>query len=431
MTQSEYVEEVARLVIKHKPDYIKVVSPIVAQFCLESGYGTSDKVKLGQQYVGLKYRENRCPSGIGWFTANGSEQDANTLQYTTSAMKWQKCKNLENCVVCYFEFTSISNYSNLRNVTDAKTYLENIKKDGFATSVNYVDNCMRVIEKWNLTRFDNVGKKIKIAIDAGHGSNTSGKRTPDNYLEHWINVKTAYACEQYLQKHGIETVRVGWGDIDPYDDPDVPLADRQKQIKNANCDYSISCHANAYGDGKSYNSGEGVETLYHIDASKRGDSEKMANAVQKRLIQGTPQKNRGAKTQSLAMCNTIATGCKASILIEIGFMTNLREADLMKTQDFCIEQGEDAAKGILDYLGIAEKPIETVVEHAETVKNVPFIVKLKDDLNIRKTPNGDIVKPNGAKKGICYTIVDVSGNWGKLKSGAGWICITDKYVTKL
>jgi len=35
----------------------------------------------------------------------------------------------------------------------------------------------------------------KVAIDAGHGSNTAGKRTPDNHLEHWINVKSAYYCE--------------------------------------------------------------------------------------------------------------------------------------------------------------------------------------------------------------------------------------------
>lgn len=31
--------------------------------------------------------------------------------------------------------------------------------------------------------------KKMIAIDAGHGSNTAGKRTPDGYREHWINVE--------------------------------------------------------------------------------------------------------------------------------------------------------------------------------------------------------------------------------------------------
>lgn len=65
----------------------------------------------------------------------------------------------------------------------------------------------------------------------------------------------------------------------------------------------------------------------------------------------------------------------------------------------------------------------------DTARKCPFLVLLKEDLNIRQTPNGTISKKNGAKKGIKYTIVDTSGNWGRLKSGAGWISINEKYVT--
>lgn len=190
----------------------------------------------------------------------------------------------------------------------------------------------------------------KIAIDAGHGSQTAGKRTPDGLKEHIINVKTAYYCEQYLKSKGIETVRIGWDDTNSTDDADVSLSTRQKQIKNAKCDYSVSCHANAYGSG--WNSANGVETLISNVASYQKDSLKFAQCIQNRLIQGTKQTNRGVKKQSLAMCNCKAMGTKASCLIEIGFMTNKVEAGSMKTDAFCKEQGEDIAKGICDYLGI-------------------------------------------------------------------------------
>lgn len=60
-----------------------------------------------------------------------------------------------------------------------------------------------------------------------------------------------------------------------------------------------------------------------------------------------------------------------------------------------------------------------------------FQVMLTDTLNIRKSPGGDTVLKNGAKKGVIYTIVETSGSWGKLKSGAGWISISDKYVKKV
>lgn len=192
----------------------------------------------------------------------------------------------------------------------------------------------------------------KIAIDAGHGSQTAGKRTPDGFREHWINVKTAYYCEQYLKSKGIETVRIGWNNTNSKDDADVSLSIRQKQIKNAKCDYSVSCHANAFGDGKTYNSASGVSTHIHSNSAYLNDSLRFGQCIQKRLVEGTKQKDRGVVRQSLAMCNCKTMGTKASCLVEIAFMTNKAEADLMKTEAFCKEQGEDIAKGICDYLGI-------------------------------------------------------------------------------
>ena len=62
------------------------------------------------------------------------------------------------------------------------------------------------------------------------------------------------------------------------------------------------------------------------------------------MIQGTNQTDRKIKPQSLSMCNCSAMGTKASVLTEVGFMTNEREADLMKTAAFCKEQGEDVAR---------------------------------------------------------------------------------------
>lgn len=60
-----------------------------------------------------------------------------------------------------------------------------------------------------------------------------------------------------------------------------------------------------------------------------------------------------------------------------------------------------------------------------------YQVKLLDNLNIRKTPNGIITQVNGAKKGLVYTIIETQGSWGRLKSGAGWISVSDKYVKRM
>ena len=88
---------------------IEVVSPIIAQAVLESGYGTSELAVNAHNYFGLKYREGRCKTCIGIYHMVGSEQNADG-SYTSSAMQWCKFKDMENGVIGYFDFINIPNY---------------------------------------------------------------------------------------------------------------------------------------------------------------------------------------------------------------------------------------------------------------------------------------------------------------------------------
>lgn len=154
MNHSDFVKTVAAYIKKYAPVYgIEVVSPIIAQAVLESGYGTSELAVNAHNYFGLKYREGRCKTCIGIYHMVGNEQNADG-SYTSSAMQWCKFKDMENGVIGYFDFINIPNYKNLQGVTDPRKYLENIKADGYATSHKYVDNLMRVIETWHLTDYD-------------------------------------------------------------------------------------------------------------------------------------------------------------------------------------------------------------------------------------------------------------------------------------
>ena len=117
---------------------------------MESGYGASELAVNANNFFGLKYREGRCKTCIGIYKMIGSEKNADG-SYTSSTMQWCKFSDIENSVVGYFDFTKISNYSNLKGVTDPRTYLERLKADGYATSHSYVDNLMTVISNWNLS----------------------------------------------------------------------------------------------------------------------------------------------------------------------------------------------------------------------------------------------------------------------------------------
>lgn len=154
MNQSEFINTIAAYIKEYAPKYgIEVVSPVIAQAILESGYGTSELAVNAHNYFGLKYREGRCKTCIGVYHMTGSEQNADG-SYTSSAMQWCKFSDMESGVIGYFDFTNISNYKNLKGITDPRQYLENIKADDYATSLKYVDNLIRVIKTWDLTKYD-------------------------------------------------------------------------------------------------------------------------------------------------------------------------------------------------------------------------------------------------------------------------------------
>lgn len=75
------------------------------------------------------------------------------------------------------------------------------------------------------------------------------------------------------------------------------------------------------------------------------------------------------------------------------------------------------------------KKIDGSAPSAPAAASNEYNVKVKCNLNIRKGPGvkygvSGVIRDKGV-----YTIVEKSGNWGKLKSGAGWICLD--YTTKL
>lgn len=216
-------------------------------------------------------------------------------------------------------------------------------------------------------------QSLKIAVITGHSALTAGKRTPPfvrpididkdgkadilsggQYREHFANVGVAVRLDAALQRCGFNTFKVAWNDGIAEDDttPDnsAGLALRQQLVKNAKCDLSIAIHFNAFGNGITFNTAKGVCTYLHSTPSKCGDSMALAKRVQENLILGTKQDNRGVHCDAFAEVNCLAMGTKASVLVELAFMTNQYEAEsLMANSDFWTEAAEEICKGVCEY----------------------------------------------------------------------------------
>lgn len=159
MAREEFIKKIAPYIIKYATQYnILCPSAVIAQAVLESGGGTSELAVNAHNYFGLKYRTGRCPTACGVYYKDGAEQNADGT-YTTSAMQWMKFSNMDKGVRGYFDFINTSNYSKCKNISNPQTYLENIKAAGYATSLKYVENLMKVISTYNLTQYDSKNNK--------------------------------------------------------------------------------------------------------------------------------------------------------------------------------------------------------------------------------------------------------------------------------
>ena len=81
---------------------------------------------------------------------------------------------------------------------------------------------------------------------------------------------------------------------------------------------------------------------------------------------------------------------------------------------------KDIITRINNELCIEQKPVDKPVDNVDK----SFLVKVTCNcLNIRKEPDAKSTKVGEIKDHGVYTIVEQKGNWGKLKSGAGWISL--------
>lgn len=276
---------------------------------------------------------------------------------------------------------------------------------------------------------------MRIAIDAGHGYDTAGKRScpfvrdvthtfegqtvtvkkGEQYREHCGNVGVSVYLEKELKRCGFEIYKSGWNDSNAKDDkqlgsnPSSDVVARQTNIRKAKCDYSISVHFNASGSSSGgFNSGQGFETLYHSVAAKVGDGKKMAECINAELAKAcTDQKNRGAKSgDGWGMCNSVGMGCKAAVIVELAFMTNQKEAE----NNFCNPEAWKRyavaiAKGFCKYVGKAYVPDE--IEVGDKVKIVP-------GATYGGSANGKPV-PERVYKAGPYTVNKIQKNNGQME----------------
>ena len=171
-----------------------------------------------------------------------------------------------------------------------------------------------------------MSKKIRIALDAGHGLGTPGKRLlkslDKNETREWVlNNRVANYVEELLKGYeGVEVLRVD----DRTGKRDVPLPERTKKANDWKADIYISIHHNAGING---GAGGGI-TVYRYP-----NSSKMTKAMLKKLydylIKHTNLKGNRASPLNDTNFQVLRQTKMAAVLIENGFMDSRTDVPII------------------------------------------------------------------------------------------------------
>lgn len=267
---------------------------------------------------------------------------------------------------------------------------------------------------------------MKICIDAGHykGYNPGAVK---GYCEGDIVWKITQLQKKYLEEYKNVEVVLTRADITK----DLSLSNRGAKAKG--CDLFISNHSNA----SEVETVDRAVIIYPYDNKNNSDvlGKKLGKAITdlmglKQNYQMYQRVYKGGEYYGV-MRSARATGCPRYYIIEHGFHTNKAVCNWLLKEGNLEKLAKAEVEVLADYYKLEKKTVEKPITPPNEHK-VPFIVSvICDTLNVRKGAGISYEKVGELKKGDAYTIVEVSpNNWGKLKSGLGWISLGEKYVVK-
>lgn len=190
-----------------------------------------------------------------------------------------------------------------------------------------------------------------VVIDAGHGGDDPGKVGINGALEKDINLVIAGYVASYLEQNGVTAILTRDGDSGLYEAASrnkkvEDLKNRLALIESSGALLAVSIHQNSYTS----ESVHGAQVFYYATSE---NGQRAALLLQEQLVKGLAEKKaRQAKkndTYYLLKKSTVPT-----VIVECGFLSNQREADLLITEAYQKKVAWNIALGILQYINGAD-----------------------------------------------------------------------------
>lgn len=179
-----------------------------------------------------------------------------------------------------------------------------------------------------------------VIIDAGHGGRDTGARA-NGVVEKDVNLAVARLASEDARRRGLDVV------MTREKDEQLTLAYRTDQIGKYDTTLFVSIHHNAIKSA----SVSGAEVYYH---KQDADSRALAEIVHSKLVSSTTMPGRGARSDSKLYQTglfVLRNSPVPAILVEVGYLTNAKDAARVKDAAFQKKAATAIVDGIVSYLG--------------------------------------------------------------------------------
>lgn len=230
---------------------------------------------------------------------------------------------------------------------------------------------------------------FKIALNAGHGINTAGKRClkslDQNETREWtLNSRICNKIEEKLKVYsGYEVLRLD----DITGKTDIALKTRTNNANDWGADFYLSVHHNAGING---DIGGGIETYIYTNASKQ--SEEWQKLLYEALIKYTSLKGNRADGTRKANLHEVRETNMPAVLIECGFMDSKTDVPIILTEKFAEE--------------VADACIEVLVAKGGLLKEETSRPVITDNNKVLEWQNAAIAD------GFKFLKYGADGKWG-------------------
>lgn len=152
----DFIDKIAPCAIKAYKTLGKVLPSIcIGMACVESAYGTAGSAKYNS-FLGQKVGTGKTATKYwsGKFFTSKTKEEYTIGVHTTITDAFRAYDSMQQCVMNYYELLNTKLYSRVMGGVDYKTQMQQIKACGYMTSSTEVNSVIKIIEKYNLTKYD-------------------------------------------------------------------------------------------------------------------------------------------------------------------------------------------------------------------------------------------------------------------------------------